>query len=122
MQTENRMLDDLARVAAGAVSVLAGVREEVEARMRQRFERVLDGMELVSRDEFEAVKAMAAEARAENARLSKRLAALEAAAGGTAPKGGARAARPAAGKTAGKAAGKAAGRAARAPRKGAGGA
>ncbi len=78
MQTDNRLLDDLAKVAAGAVGVLAGVREEVEARLRQHFERVLDGMELVNRDEFEAVKAMAAEARAENERLAKRLAAVEA--------------------------------------------
>ncbi len=82
MQTDNRMLDDLAKVASSAVGVLAGVREEVEARLRQQFERVLDGMELVSRDEFEAVKAMAAEARAENERLAKRLAALEAGSGG----------------------------------------
>ncbi len=85
MQTDNRLLDDLARVAAGAVGVLAGVREEVEARLRQQFERVLDGMELVGRDEFEAVKAMAAEARAENERLAERLAALEATAGPAAP-------------------------------------
>ena len=86
MQTDNRLLDDLARVAAGAVGVLAGVREEVEARLRQQFERVLDGMELVNRDEFEAVKAMAAEARAENDRLAERLAELEAAAPGAAAK------------------------------------
>ena len=84
MQTDNRLLDDLARVAAGAVGVLAGVREEVEARLRQHFERVLDGMELVNRDEFEAVKAMAAEARTENERLAKRLAALEAGSGAAA--------------------------------------
>lgn len=83
MQTDNRLLDDLARVAAGAVSVVAGVREEVEARLRQQFERILDGMELVNRDEFEAVRAMAAEARAENERLAKRVAALETAAGKT---------------------------------------
>ena len=82
MQTENRLIDDLAKVAASAVGVAAGVREEVEARVRHQFERVLEGMELVSRDEFEAVKAMAAEARAENERLAARLAALEAAAGG----------------------------------------
>ncbi len=61
--------------------MLAGVKDEFEARLRQRLERVLDDMELVGRDEFEAVKAMAAEARAENERLAKRLAALEAAEG-----------------------------------------
>ena len=82
MQTDNRLIDDLAKVAASAVGVAAGMREEVEARVRHQFERVVEGMELVSRDEFEAVKAMAAEARAENERLAARLAALEAAAGG----------------------------------------
>ena len=82
MQTDNRLIDDLAKVAASAVGVAAGMREEVEARVRHQFERVLEGMELVSRDEFDAVKAMAAEARAENERLAARLAALEAAAGG----------------------------------------
>lgn len=81
MQTENRLVDDLAKVAASAVGVAAGLKSEVEARLRQQFERVLDGMELVTRDEFEAVKAMAAEARAENERLAKRLAVLEKAAG-----------------------------------------
>ena len=92
MQTENRLIDDLARVAASAVGVAAGLKGEVEARLRQRFERVLDGMELVNRDEFEAVKAMAAEARAENERLAKRLAALEKAvsAGGSPGKSGTR--------------------------------
>lgn len=83
MQTTNRLLDDLARVAGGAAGVVAGVKDEIEARVRQHLERVLDGMELVSRDEFEAARAMAAEARAENERLEKRLAALEAALGGT---------------------------------------
>ena len=86
MQTDHRLVDDLAKVASSAIGVVAGVKDEVEARLRQQFERVLDGMELVSRDEFEAVKAMAAEARAENERLAKRLAALEAGAGGAAAK------------------------------------
>ena len=97
MQTDHRLVDDLAKVASSAIGVVAGVKDEVEARLRQQFERVLDGMELVSRDEFEAVKAMAAEARAENERLAKRLAALEAGAGGAAAKPGAKhAAKPAA--------------------------
>ena len=90
MQTDHRLVDDLAKVASSAIGVVAGVKDEVEARLRQQFERVLDGMELVSRDEFEAVKAMAAEARAENERLAKRLAALEAGAGGAAAKPGAK--------------------------------
>lgn len=79
MQFDSRFIDDLARVASGALGVATGVREEVEARLRQQFERLIEGMDLVPRDEFEAVKAMAAEARAENERLGKRLAALEAA-------------------------------------------
>ena len=78
MQSRNRLLNDLARVANSAVNVASGLKGEIDARVSQQFERVLDGMELVDRDEFEAVKAMAAEARAENERLSKRLAKLEA--------------------------------------------
>ncbi len=78
MQSRNRLLDDLTKVANSAVNVVSGLKGEIDARMVQQFERVLDGMELVDRDEFEAVKAMAAEARAENERLSKRLAKLEA--------------------------------------------
>ncbi len=90
MQTDHRLVDDLAKVASSAIGVVAGVKDEFEARLRQQFERVLDGMELVSREEFEAVKAMAAEARAENERLAKRLAALEAGTGGAEAKPGRR--------------------------------
>jgi BMFP domain-containing protein YqiC len=78
MQSQNRFFDDLARVAAGAMSTLSGVRGEVEARLREQLERVLAGMDLVSRDEFEAVKAMAAKARSEQEDLQKRVAELEA--------------------------------------------
>jgi BMFP domain-containing protein YqiC len=88
MQTQNRFLDDLARVAAGALGTLSGVKGEVEARLREQLERVLAGMDLVSREEFEAVKAMAAKARAEQEDLARRLAMLEsrlAAPGGGAP-------------------------------------
>ena len=78
MQSQNRFFDDLARVAAGAVGTLSGVKGEVESRLRGQLERVLAGMDLVSRDEFEAVKAMAAKARAEQEDLLKRVAELEA--------------------------------------------
>ncbi len=78
MQTQNRLLDDLARVATSALGVAAGMREEIEARLRDQFERVLAGMDLVNREEFDAVKAMAAKARAEQEDLAARLAALEA--------------------------------------------
>jgi BMFP domain-containing protein YqiC len=77
MQTQNRLLDDLARVAAGALGTLSGVKGEVESRLREQLERVLAGMDLVSREEFEAVKAMAAKARAEQEDLARRVAALE---------------------------------------------
>ena len=90
MQSQNRFLDDLARVAAGAVGAVSGVRGEVEARIREQLERVLSRMDLVTREEFEAVKEMAAKARAEQETLMLRLAALEgaaAAAAGVAKKG-----------------------------------
>jgi BMFP domain-containing protein YqiC len=77
MQSQNRFFEDLARVAAGAMGTLSGVRSEVESRLREQFERVLSGMDLVTRDEFEAVKAMAANARAEQEDLARRLAELE---------------------------------------------
>jgi BMFP domain-containing protein YqiC len=77
MQSQNRFFDDIARVAAGALGTLSGVKSEVETRLREQLERVLAGMDLVSRDEFEAVKAMAAKARSEQEDLAKRVAELE---------------------------------------------
>ena len=77
MQTSNRFFDDLARVASGAASTLTGIRQELDAMVRQRFERWISGMDLVTRDEFEAVKAMAANARAEQEMLVERLVRLE---------------------------------------------
>ena len=78
MQSQNRFFDDMARVAAGAVGALAGVRGEIEARLRDQLERILAGMDLVSREEFEAIKAMAAKAREEQELLLLRIEALEA--------------------------------------------
>jgi BMFP domain-containing protein YqiC len=78
MQSQNRFFDDIARVAAGAMSTLSGVKGEVESRLRDQLERVLAGMDLVSREEFEAVKAMAAKARAEQEDLARRVTELEA--------------------------------------------
>ena len=78
MQTQNRILDDLARVAASAVGAVQGARHEVEAAIRARLEKMLSDMELVTREEFEVVKAMAEKAREENERLTERLATLEA--------------------------------------------
>ena len=77
MQSQNRFFDDLARMAAGAAGALTGVRGEVEARFRDQLERVLAGMDLVSREEFEAVKAMAAKARDEQEILLSRIEVLE---------------------------------------------
>jgi BMFP domain-containing protein YqiC len=78
MQGDNRLLDDLTRVATGAFSALAGVREEVEGRMREQVEKILGRAHLVTREEFDAVQAMAAKARAEQETLAERVAALEA--------------------------------------------
>jgi len=80
MQTNNRLFDDFARMASGAMNAAAGVREELEVLVRRQLERLLDRMDLVSREEFDAVKAMAAKARSEQDALAKRVGALEAAA------------------------------------------
>jgi hypothetical protein len=86
MQTQNRLLDDLARVATSALGIAAGMREEIEARLRDQFERILSNMDLVTREEFDAVKAMAAKARGEQEDLAARLVALEAQLGQAKPK------------------------------------
>ena len=78
MQTRGRVFDDMARLANGAVGALAGAGGELEALIRAQIEKLLANMDLVRRDEFEAVKAMAVKARAEQERLEARLAALEA--------------------------------------------
>jgi len=78
MQTENRFFADMARVASGALSGFTGLRQELEARFREQVERMLRDMDLVTREEFEAVKAVASTARAEQERLARRVARLEA--------------------------------------------
>jgi BMFP domain-containing protein YqiC len=77
MQTDNRLLDDLARMANGALNTLSGVREEIENRVRERVERLLADMDLVPREEFEAVKAVAQAARSEQEMLAAKVAELE---------------------------------------------
>lgn len=79
MQTQSRFFDDLARVANGALSAAAGVRAEIEQLVRQQFDRFLADRNLVTREEFEAVEAMAAKAREEQEKLAARVAELEAA-------------------------------------------
>lgn len=65
MQMDNKLLDDLARMASGAMGAVAGVRGEVEQQFRQQLERLLAGMDLVHRDEFDALRDMVAAARAQ---------------------------------------------------------
>lgn len=85
MQTQNRILDDLAKLVTNAAGAAQGVKAEIDTLFRQRAEKLLSELDLVTREEFEAVQAMAATARSENARLeevvadlTKRLDALEA--------------------------------------------
>jgi len=77
MQTQNKLFDDLARVANGAVSTVMGMKDEIDAMIRQRLERFMGDADLVTREEFDVVKAMASKARAENEKLETRIAALE---------------------------------------------
>lgn len=77
-QTNNRLLDELAKLMTDAAGAAQGVRREVETLVRAQGEKVLAGMDIVSREEFEAVKAMAVKAREENEALARRIAALEA--------------------------------------------
>ncbi len=77
MQTRSRIFDDLAKVAGGAVSTLGGIKAEIEVLVRQQIERLLLDADMVPRDEFDAVKAVAAKARSEQERLEKRVRALE---------------------------------------------
>ncbi len=77
-QTTNRIFDEFARLANDAAGVASGVRREVETMVRSQAERILRGMDVVTREEHEAVKEMAAKAREENERLAARIAALEA--------------------------------------------
>ena len=75
----SRVLDDLARLMTDVAGVAQGARREAETVMRAQAERFLAGMDLVSREEFEVVREMAARARTENEALRARLDALEAA-------------------------------------------
>lgn len=78
MQTSNRLFDDLARVASGAFNTLSGLREEIETRVRERVERMASDLDLVNREDFDAVRAMATKARAGQEELEARVAQLEA--------------------------------------------
>ena len=81
MQSENRIFDDLAKMMNGVAGTMAGMGREAEGSMREKMREWVGGMDFVARDEFDAVKAMAAAARDENELLRARIEALEAAAG-----------------------------------------
>jgi len=78
MQTDNPLLDGLARFFTDAAGAAQSVRTELDTFVRQRLERLVADMDFVPREEFEAVKAMASKARSENERLEARLVDLEA--------------------------------------------
>jgi BMFP domain-containing protein YqiC len=82
MQSENRMFDDFVKMMNGFAGTFAGMGREAESSAREKMREWIGGMDFVSRDEFEAVKAMAAKAREENESLKARVAALEAKHGG----------------------------------------
>ncbi|MEO7239818.1 MAG: accessory factor UbiK family protein [Sphingomicrobium sp.] len=84
MQSENRMFDDLVKMVNGVAGTMAGAGREAEASMREKMREWVGGSDFVGRDEFEAVKAMAAAARDENDALKARIATLEGKAAGTA--------------------------------------
>lgn len=77
MQTENKLFDDFVKLMNGAAGTLAGMGREAESSARERFKEWMGGADFVSRDEFEAVKAMAAAARDEADALKARLDAIE---------------------------------------------
>lgn len=77
-QTTNRILDDIAKLMTDAAGAAQGVRKEMQGAVRSQIEKMLADVDVVRREEFEAVKAMAEKARAENERLAARLAEMEA--------------------------------------------
>ena len=77
MQSDNPILDDLAKLFTDATGAAQGAKREFESFLKQRIEKLLADMNLIRRDEFEAVKAMVAKAREENEALARRLDALE---------------------------------------------
>ena len=85
MQSQNRLFDDLVKMFNGAAGTVAGMGREAEGSMRERMREWVGGEDFVSRDEFEAVKAMALAARDENDALKARLDALEARGGAAGP-------------------------------------
>ena len=85
MQSDNRLFDDFVKFGNGAAGTMAGMARDGESAARERFRTFVGGMDFVARDEFDAVKAMAAAARDENDALKARIEALEAKLGAAAP-------------------------------------
>lgn len=77
MQSQNSFFDDLSKVTTGAMGTMAGMAREFEGQARERFRDWVGGLDMVSRDEFEAVKAIAVAARDEAAALRVELAAIK---------------------------------------------
>ena len=77
-QTSNRLLDEFARLMTDAAGAAQGVKKEIDTLVKTQGERILKDMDVVRREEFEVVKAMAEKARTENERLEARLVVLEA--------------------------------------------
>jgi BMFP domain-containing protein YqiC len=86
MQSDKRIFDDLSKFLNGVAGTVAGMGREAEAGFRERTREWVAGMDLVSREEFDAVKQMAATARAEAEELKSRVAALEASLSSASPK------------------------------------
>ncbi len=76
MQSENRLFDDFVKMMNGAAGTLAGMSREAEASVKERAKEWIAGLDFVSRDEFEAVKAIAAAARDEVEELKAKIDAL----------------------------------------------
>ena len=77
MQSQNKLFDDFVKVMNGAAGTIAGMTREAQAAMQERAREWIGGLDLVTREEFEAAKAMALAAREENEALAARIAALE---------------------------------------------
>jgi BMFP domain-containing protein YqiC len=76
-QSSNRIFDEMARLMGDAASVAQGVKREAETAFRSQMERIVADLDLVKREDFDAVREMASKARAENEELRKRIEALE---------------------------------------------
>ena len=88
MQSRNKFLDDMSQLMTNAMGVAQGAKTEAETAMKGFIDRWMADRDFVTREEFDAVRAMAQKAREENASLEARIAALEAAAAGGKKKGG----------------------------------